>query len=93
MSTTQITHPTEYDYYPGVPANIVDAIEDTGQNFMGADIPPWGARLSTLTHGMVTVDWEAEGDPDGTVYRFDAYTNGDVIYSGSMDAGTEIFFD
>jgi hypothetical protein len=91
METT--TTPAEYDYYPGVPASIVDAIEDTGQDFIGTDNGCYGAKPVTMTYGMVTVDWEAEGDPDGTLYRFDAYTNGDVIYSGSMDAGAEIFFD
>ena len=87
------TAPTEYDYYPGVPASIVDAIEDTGQDFIGTDNGCYGAKPTTMEYGSVIVEWEAEGDPEGTLYRFDAYTDGDVIWSGSMDTGGEIFFD
>lgn len=71
MSTTET--PTEYPCYPGVPRNIVDAIEWTGEDYICLPVTWDGPPVVTVMSEGVEVTWEAEGDPDGTLYTFAAY--------------------
>lgn len=75
------------------PAHLVDLIERSAEQFITFTNSIANHCESMTSHsGIGQVEWTCEGDPDGKVYAFEAFTSGDHIWSGTADGCGEITF-